>query len=241
MALVELSGSRDVIYTVNGLTGKRIFLCDWSERYAVAPKIGDPFPDLIGLYVSNVSLVPFGKNVSTGGHEKCKISVDYSSAKTGQQDGEVFKESIEFGNEMLTQGGGQFSPSGDDAPADVLRGTYFPELVLTFTKVVGDINKFVRLIRRKITKVNSTGWKGGKKEHWLFNGASASDFVNSSGAKRWRVTFKFMYRTMCSWNEDWNVNHNDGARFEEVLYVNPKTGAYTNKRYERTSFRQFGL
>jgi len=247
MALIEKTGSRTVTYTTNGLTGQQIFHSDWGERYAVAPKIGHPFPDLVGLYASNVVLKPFGKNVATGGHEFCEITVDYAtrddSQEDAQTDGAQIDESIEFAGEMLTKGDGKFDPdggSGLNAPKEVVGGTWFPRLEYVVTKVAADINKELKVIRKKTGKVNATTWKGGKKEHWLFEGASAGSFYNNDGEKMWRITYRFVYREEVSWQVAWNDKHPEGARFEEVFFVDDG-GAYTKKVYETTAFSPLGV
>lgn len=242
MALVEKKGSRTVNFTDNGLTGQTVYHSLWGERYALAPQIGTPFPDLIGLYASNVRLEPFGKSVAAGGYEYCKITVDYSSrdeSREGAQvDGAILDESLEFAGEMLTKGDGKFDPvngSGLNAPKEVVGGTWYPRIEYVTEKVISDINAWIRKIRKRTGKVNSTTWKGGKKEHWLFEGASARSFTNNSGAKMWRIVFRFVYREEISWQEAWNEKHPDGARFEEVYFVDDG-GAFTKKLYETTSF-----
>ncbi len=241
MALIEKRGSRQVTYTENGITGQQIFHCLWGERYALSPKVGTPFPDLIGLYASNIRLEPFGKSVATGGYEFCKVIVDFTtkdeSKEDAQQDGTLIDESIEFAGEMITKGDGKFDPDGSglNAPKEVVGGTWFPRLEYVTEKVVEDINKWIRIIRKKTGKVNSTTWKGGKKEHWLFEGASARSFHDNEGNKKWRIVFRFAYRDEISWQVAWNDKHPDGARFEEVFFKDD-SGAYTKKLYETTAF-----
>jgi len=247
MALIEKKGSRSVNYTENGLTGQQIFHCDWGERYAVSPHVGTPFPDLIGLYASNVRLEPFGKSILSGGYEFCRITVDYTtreeSKEGAQDDGALVDESVEFAGEMLTKGDGKFDPesgSGLNAPKEIVGGTWYPRIEYVITKVVADVNAELRIIRKKTGKVNSTGWKGGKKEHWLFEGASARNFTNNDGDMMWRFTYRFVYREEISWQMAWNDKHPDGARFEEVFFVD-EGGAYTKKLYETTPFGPLGL
>lgn len=251
MALIELDGSRTVSVTDSGLSGERLFLCDWPERFGVGPRIGDPFPDRVGLYCSEVRYEPFGQTQSTGGREKCKLIATYttrdeSRGEEAQQDGTVIDESIEFAGEMLTRAGGMWKDCEEEVEVEDIGGTWYPRLEYTVEMVAFNINDWIKKIRKATGKVNATTWRGGQKEKWLFEGASARSFTDSEGVKKWRITFRFIFREN-SWNEGWHGKHDGGATFEEVLVlpkeyvpqpgVQPPKSAYTDKLYETTNFQ----
>lgn len=254
MALVELDGSPEITFTTQGITGHREFHCDWSERYAVKPHIGDPFPGFSACRCSSANIKAFGKNLGGGNYLEAKIICEYSSASsTQQQETGHIEENIEFGGEMLTRSNGRWE-CGDEVVKEDVGGTWYPRVEIPITIIYDDdtfISK-VSAIIKATGKINSSGFRAGKfqldgKERWLLLGAPTRSFMGENSVKRWRVTYKFVGRAIGpTWQEAWHAEHEGGARFEEILFLPrdypttkdeaPPDSAYTDKLYEITDF-----
>lgn len=252
MALVEKTGSRKVTITKAGLQAVRIFNSDWAERYGVAPKIGDPFPDLSGLFVSSVDIEGIGKNVVGGGYTKALITAQYDSpesSEAGQKTDVIYNQSIQFGGEMRTRAGGRWKDCKDPVKEDGIGGTFYPLIEYTFDMNVADRDEYIQKLRKVIGKVNSDVWAGGDIEHWLFQGANMRDITDETGRRLWVVSFNFVYNEKISWQKGWHVEcawngtnidrNNVRARWEELQFK-PEDGGdeYTEKLYETTAFNE---
>jgi len=250
VARIEIRGSRKATITKSGIQAERQFKCDWDERFAVAPKIGEPFPDLLGCYCSSIDFEGIGKSVATGGYTKCLIRAQYDSPESSQNQQKVgvpFNQSLQFGGEMRTRAGGRWADCKDDIKEDGIGGTFYPLIEYTLEMTVADIKEWVRKLRRAIGKVNSDVWASGEIEHWLFQGADARTITDEDGNLLWVISFNFVYNEKVSWQKAWHVEcawngktidrNNVRARWEEVQFKPEEGGEeYTEKLYETTEF-----
>jgi len=243
MARVELYGSRETTFDKEGIVGRRRFLSLWPERYAVKPSIGDPFPDLSGLYCTKVRIRGTGQSVAGGGHTHAFIDADYTTSKEAKQQktGDIVDESLEFSGEMLTREGGRWKDCLQDASKEVLGGQYFPRMVYTITKTYALITEIAKQLKDAIYSVNEGVFLGVEPEKWLLDGATAQSFVTELGQRKWRVTMKFTFNRV-GWNKAWHGrctvdgDNNEKGRWEEVLYIPEGGNAFTEKMYPSYNF-----
>lgn len=229
--------SRSENITGQGISAQRIFISDWTSRHANAPKIGDPYPDLLGAYCSRVAFEPTGKSTATG-PELAKIIAEYSSRDISQQqDTEYVDESLDFGGEMISKGGGKWE--SDDTPVeenDPGAVTFYPRAQYVRTFVIDDITGWAKKIYKATAKLNSDSFLGAPKETWLFQGADVVKFVDSAGAFKWRMTFRFVYRES-GWNYTWRKDDPDlGGKWDKLIFTDED--GKQRYRYETTSFKR---
>jgi len=245
MARVEIYTSRTVTFTEQGIQGQRKFKCEWSERFAVKPAIGEPFPDLIGLYCTQVKVEGTGQAVAGANYTHAFITADYSSRDTSKQQatGAIIEESLEFDGEMLTREGGRWKDCLQDASKETIGGQYFPRIVYTVKKSYASITQIARDLRDATSTVNKSTFLGVEPGHWLMQGGSAETFVDELGKRKWAVTMRFVYNHI-GWQKDWHgrctkdgVNQEKG-RWEEVLYI-PENGTdFTENKYRDYDFNK---
>jgi len=245
MARVELYGSRNVTYNEDGIMGQRRFVCLWSERFAVKPAIGEPFPDLSGLYCSQVRIEGTGQSVAGGGHTHAFIYADYTTRTTSRQQttGRLFDESLEFSGEMLTRAGGKWKDCEEVVSEVDIGGQWFPRVEYIVEKTYASITEIAKQLLKATGTVNSSTFLGVEPEKWLLQGASASTFVDDKGSRKWRIVMRFVYNEI-GWNKQWHKrctvdgNNNVRARWEEILYQPEDGGGFTEKMYALYDFNQ---
>jgi hypothetical protein len=193
MAAKELYGS--LSYTVskqNAMTGKRIFICPWSEIFsgnaAGLPRIGDPFPFDAQLKASNISVTPFGLNKTgalTDEYVNGKVEVDYT---TPQFDEEKEKVSYEIGGDMLEVGQGRHWDLDGNPAVDAPIYLWVPmiEMCVQRTLLDSPTNSLIG----KVGKINSETWRGWPRGHVLYLGATTT--VEWTGSTwKWCISWKF--------------------------------------------------
>lgn len=251
MAIFEKHESRSERIAAQGITAQRVFISDWATRHANAPKIGDPYPDLLGVYCQDVQIVPYtwADGDPSLGPVKAKIVANYSSADSAQQQDEDYEaESIDFGGEMLAKGGGRWEgveasarggaagekqgkPVEENDPGAV---TYYPRAEYIKEMVIDDITGWAKKIYKATGKLNSSSFMGGKAETWLFQGADAVKFVDQDGKANWRMTFRFVYRDT-GWNKSWRKDDPDvGGKWDKIIFTGED--GEIHYLYETTSF-----
>jgi len=250
MARKELYLTRKTTFTAEGITGERKFYCLWDERLAVKPNIGEPYPDFPGLYCSSVEIEGTGQTTDTGGHTHAFITAQYTTLDRAkqQQTGATVNRSLQFGGEMLTRAGGKWKDCKQDIPADGIGGQFFPRVEYTHEMTVSSITEWVKKLLKAVGSVNSSSWLGAEPGTWLFQGATARDFVDDNGAKKWSLDFSFVYNPI-GWQKQWhkecptdqkgNINFSVArGRWEEVLYVKENGIQYTEKMYAEYDFNK---
>jgi hypothetical protein len=239
----ELYNSRSEQITAQGITATRIFIADWATRHVEAPRIGDPYPDLVGAYCIDVQIEPYTWADDGSGHDpasgpnKAKIVARYGSSDFSrqQQPDDWMEESLDFGGEMLSRGGGKWEsdqkPVEENDPGAV---AYYPRAEYVRTIIIDDITGWAKKIYEATGKLNSSSFLGGKKETWLFQGATAVKFMDQDGTFHWRMTFKFVYRKD-GWNKTWRKDDPTvGGKWDSIKF----TGEDGKEKYlyETTSF-----
>lgn len=243
MAIHELFDSRKENISANGITAQRTFLCDWATRHAESPHVGDPYPDLVGVYCTAVQIDPYSWADDGTGHDpatgpnKAKVVADYSSSDYArqQQPENWIEESLDFGGEMLSKGGGKWEsdqkPVEENDPGAV---TFYPRAEYVRTIIIDDITGWAKKIYEATGKLNSSSFLGGKAETWLFQGADAQKFMDSDGTFHWRMTFRFVYRST-GWNKAWRKDDEEvGGKWDSIIFTDDD--GKERKLYETTSF-----
>lgn len=229
MALQELYGSREIVFTRTGAQATRRFYCEWSEAFTLAPKPGDPFPGWPALTVDTVRVTPAGQPGTSGNpgseYTHANVEVDYSLEYTRPDIGEGPRITYDFSSEVLaTTSGRTWEDTGDTIDQEDLQaGVNYPLMSMTMDLAVPSIN--IATISGLVGKINSSSWQGFAAETLLFEGATTTAQWNYETASWYfRVTYKFLWRPRSHnliWRPPkrvWDPDKGDWARNADGTY-----------------------
>jgi hypothetical protein len=238
--LYEDYNGRELNYTIKGITGTRKFKVQKGHE-GLLPQIGEPYPGEGRIKVQSINLSSFGVAIPGTGAEGWQAVVNYSSAQAIEE-----RDKLGLINEQIDIGGKAFTRQVKDGAAkwkgcnhpvskdeQVPYGLWVPQIQYKATIHVTEESwqRWMKTLKNASNHVNNAFWNGGKKETWLFQGASSSSFNNSSGKRRYKVVLSFTWNE-AGWNKAYHARcDKPKPRFEEIVFPEePK------KLYESTNF-----
>ena len=226
----EAQGSGELVFSPDGVTGRRIFIVAWADRvnfckallgytHAVGHKpirrAAQTFPGYDYLYCQNAVTIGLGQ-VSQGSemiaYTSAKVTAEYRPLNFGTS----VSESDDYDSDE--EAGRLHIEETLDFGADYVSvdGSRF-EYSDTSEKLGGSVGVLIgtvemtlassrepeldkAAIRSCLGRVNSTAWYSSPAEHVLFMGASARRMITSDGSRGWHVSYRFRERQV-SWNK----------------------------------------
>ena len=209
----ELFGSREVVIGRDGMTGKRIFVCEWFERYDVIPSMDSQWPDDPRLHLVKTTFTPEGQSkvgYPNDEYTHCRVVCEYSSIPVPTS---TATASYDFYTEILEVGGGRLWTTSGKAIQQPLNIVY-PKMreVLNLPYAITSCATMLAYVG----KINSAIYHGSAIGVVLFEGVSA--LLDWDGdAYRTRCTFNFVHSAM-GWNYAWNADTGAWDTTNPVLY-----------------------
>ena len=212
---VEMLEAHEFTVAVDGTTGRKKF----TKGEGTLPRLGDPFDD------DNLNCVARSMTKTYLGDKRLTANIiwtiEYSTA-TNQEagldedldKGELLR-SLEIGQEGLNigpQSGVTWTTSGLAVKRDQTK--IVSVATTNIVKVFRDYNRLLTLLKTYCWKVNSAAWLGQEAGTIALGGATATEYINAEGHKRWKATFSFQLRCITSnlvvpgtvggWNHIWD-------------------------------------
>lgn len=214
MSTIERHGSHQIIRNRQGVQATIEWVCSWSDRTSVRPKIGAAHPTERGLYCTEVIEEGVGKPTGSGTYEYCKITATYS---TFQQIDAAPQESWEFGGEVLETGLGRLW-WGAQTYCEQSFGVYYPNAIRTLTVVRNDIP--IIPILNALGKVNWTTFMGIPAEQMLFEGATTESWYDYERNRYfYRCSYRFLVRPI-SHNMVWRAPRQARDETGQLIFDN---------------------
>jgi len=210
MSYNEQYGSREVVVSRDGITGRREWVCTWAERLTAAdrPRIGSNFPGEPNIRCTQITYKGEGRQSGDGAnYEYCRVTAEYA---TYLKISDPYRESLEFGGEVLeTALGRTWQDAG--TPVEQAFGVFYPSMVWQAQVVRSSIP--LQQLLNALGKVNHSRFLNFARETVLFEGASAeSQWDNEREIYIYRLTLRFLWRPV-SHNVVWRVPRQ--ARYQD--------------------------
>ena len=215
-SFVERVEGYELTVTESGTTGSRQYVR--RAGGGTLPRLGDSFDD-DNLYCIARSMTQtyLGDRRDT---ENIVWTIEYSTASNqeagldeNQEAGSLLR-SLEIGQEGLNigeQAGVTWTTSGNATARDQTK--ILTVATTNIVKVFRDYNRLLTLMKTYCGKVNSSAFLGQEAGTILLGGATATEYINAEGHKRWKATFSFQLRCITSnlitgtvggWNHIWD-------------------------------------
>lgn len=199
MALAELHGSREIVWTRTGASAVREFYGTWSECLSSSPVPGEYFPGSPVLTVDTVRVTPAGQpgTSATVGSEYThgKVRVDYTFEYTRPQIGDEPRITWDYSAEMLSTAAGRtwVDTGAVIDQEDLQQSVLYPLLTLTVDMAVETLP--LEAMMDLVGKVNDDTFWGAEAGTLLFEGGTSTAQYNyDSGAWYYHVTYRFLWR-----------------------------------------------
>lgn len=240
--IAERFDSRELNYTIKGITGQRTF--NVKKGYeGLLPQIGEPYPGEGRIRVQSINLSSFGVAVPGTGAEGWQAVINYSSAQAIEERDKLglINEQVDIGGKAFTRQTSKNAAMWDvckhtiSKDEQVSQGLWVPQIQYKATIHVTDESwqKWIQTLKNATNHVNNAFWCGGKRETWLFNGASSSSFNNSSGKRRYKVVLSFTW-VECGWNHAWHARCDKGKpRFEKIIFPEKPKNMYETTNFSK--------
>lgn len=196
MALIEQEGSRRIRITVDGKTATREWVCDWSEKDTLGPRVGDMYPDETDpqLFVQDIDQQPEGHATGEEGYTKCRIIAQYTTRNP-------LKPQLSL--DMATEGleiafGRVWNSDGTDVYEHVV--THHPRSELVVDRAYWFVP--TGLMFGFLGRINLGPFCGCPMGTVLFTGATGRTEYTNLGETIWRMRLRFVYRPL-GWNYIW--------------------------------------
>ena len=212
---VEMLGAHEFTVAVDGTTGRKKF----TKGTGTLPRLGDPFDD------DNLNCVARSMTKTYLGDKRLTANIiwtiEYSTA-TNQEAGldedldkSELLRTMEIGGEWLNcgeQAGVKWTTAATAVPRDLTKKITIA--TTNIVKVFRDYNRLLTLMKTYCGKTNSAAFMGQEAGTILLGGATATEYINAEGHKRWKATFSFQLRcitdnlvvpgTVGGWNHIWD-------------------------------------
>lgn len=199
MAITELMGSRNQVWTLQGGTGRRVFKGDWDTWQQQAPRLAATFPGAPALRLKETTVEPITQNRGSTGYDECRITCQYATFEfiddQPVESGSISGEALEVGL------GRRWASTGRSVQQAV--SVIFPLMDWAVRMTMRSVPKAAILDR--VGKVNWAPFLGFPRETLLFHGADwDSRFDYERQTYIYSVNFHFTYRPM-GWNVQWRA------------------------------------
>jgi len=198
-AAIELARDNE-FNTGNNTNASRLFYNEGTT--SGLPAIGEAHPENATIFADSISRSPFG-----GHHDKHLFVVSYAPITTSTIDENTSSTDLprrfEFGGELLRVPPDNLSEnvpnwswlgSGQPVPDDVDMIKIIPTGSLIITTVTNNVDALKAKIIARVGKINDAVFEGFAAGTLLYMGASAEEYHNSTGGKRWRSDHTFQFR-----------------------------------------------
>jgi len=195
----EILPSRPVIETYKNKSTTRIWTTTWADRETDPdlPDIGDLHPDYTDLRCGRKETEGIGQTASVAvgaGYAKARITAEYTS-----YDWVSVEERFEFSAQAQQIDGIGFHWESDDDPCGKTWSMVFPFCAYVREARLSTLSNVRTALIASVGKINSKVYQDFPKGTLLFNGASVVREESATGAKYWKVSYKFTYNR-AGWN-----------------------------------------
>jgi len=228
-AAVELAEGNIFVDGLQGQSATRVFYNTGST--SGLPALGSLHPESsTGLILTEITRSPLdGSPTGTGTGTKHQFVCSY-----GPQDADSIDENaafselprrLEMGGELLRIPNENKSDGSkwhwNTTPAKFIeKNIDIVKIIPTGSLILTDVVTSMSTLRPKIIarqgRLNTTTFENFEAGTLLYMGASAEEFINNSGSKRWRVSHVFQYRlptgTSGAGQDGWNYSYRGGGQ-----------------------------
>ena len=145
MALEEQYGSRELTFTRNGASARRIFYGPWDEALIYCPKPGQSFPGWSDLTVDTVKIIPQGSRgfseIWPGEYESARVEVDYTFEYRKPKVGDPPRVTFDYSAEAInTLEGRTWVSTGERIDnGDLSQSVLYPQIAIVYDYAIEDI------------------------------------------------------------------------------------------------------